>query len=191
MKTRAFCTPTANDIVRIHITSWRTCVKSFRRLEVFITNQSTLEICKNRNVIVVSSQIRVFVCINPFHRIDLATCFGELTHFFICQNSTSIDFHPLVPFGASRLSEGSLHIGRAGWEVKVSFTVLLLQHLLVAFCASQLFSLEEIHFSDVRIAPFFLNTNETSCSVSTPFFAVLAFFRGSFVLFLRFIRGSH
>ena len=86
---------------------------------------------------------------------NLATCFGELTHFFfICPNSTSIEFHPLVPFGASRLSEGSLHIGRAGWEVKVSFTVLLLQHLLlVAFYASQLFSFEEIHFSDLRNAP--------------------------------------
>ena len=38
--------------------------------------------------------------------------------------------------------------------MKVSLTVLLLQHfLLVAFCASQQSSLAEIHFSDVRNAP--------------------------------------
>ena len=52
---------------------------------------------------------------------------------------TCIELHPLVPFGAPRLSEISLHFGRAGWEVKVSFTVLLLQHfLLLAFSQTTL-----------------------------------------------------
>ena len=76
--------------------------------------------------------MRAFVCINAFHR--KYTFFGELTHFFICQNHACIELHPLVPLGASRLSEGSVHIGRARWEVKVSFTDLLLEHFLpVAF----------------------------------------------------------
>ena len=96
----------------------------------------------------------VFVGIDPLHRMDLAACFGELTHFFICQNNTCIEVHPLVPFGASRLSEGCLHIGRAGWEVKVSFTVLLQHFLPIAFCAYQPSSLEEFHSSDVRNAPY-------------------------------------
>ena len=124
--------------MRIHITSWRICAKSFRRLEVSTTNQSTLVLCKNGDIIATSSQIRVFVCVDPFHRIDLATCFGELLHFFICQNDSSNELQPLFPFGSSRLYEDSLHIGRAGWEVKVSFTVLLLlQHfLLIAFAHS-------------------------------------------------------
>ena len=104
------------------------------RLEISTTNQSPLVLCRNRDTIAISSQICVFVCINPFHRIDLATCFGELTRSFIRQNDSYNELHPLVPFGAPRLSEGSLHIGRAGWKVKISFTVLLLQHfLLVAF----------------------------------------------------------
>ena len=125
------CAPTANDIVRIHITSGRICAEVLPLSRSF-HNQSTLILCKNRNIIVLSSQIRVFfVCIDPFHRIDLAACFGELTHFFICQKNTCIEVHPLFPFGASRLSEDSLHVGRARWKVKVSFTVLLLQHLLL------------------------------------------------------------
>ena len=62
---------------------------------------------------------------------DFATCSGELSHFFIRQNNTSIELHP---FGASRLSDGSLHVGRARWTVKVSFNVLLLENFfLVAF----------------------------------------------------------
>ena len=130
-------TPTANDIVQIHITNWRICAESFCRVKISTNNQSTLVLCRNRNIIVISSQIRVCVCIIPFHRIDLATCFSELSHFFIRQNNTCIEPHPLVPFGASRLSEGCLHFGRAGWEVKVSFAVLLLQYfLLVAFAHS-------------------------------------------------------
>ena len=44
-----------------------------------------------------------------------------------------------------------MHVGRARWQVKVSFTVLLLQQY---FCAYQASSLEEIHSSDVHNAPF-------------------------------------
>ena len=78
------------------------------------------------------SQTRVFCLCSPFHRIDLADCFGELTHFFIRQNNTSIEVHPLFSLGASRLSESGLQNGRAGWEVEVS----------------------KIHSSGVRNAPF-------------------------------------
>ena len=92
---------------------------------------------------------------NHFHRIDLATCFSELSHFFIRQNNTCIELHPLVPLDASRLPESGLHIGRARWKVKVSFTIFLLQHfLLIAFCAYQPSSLEECHSSDVCNATF-------------------------------------
>ena len=139
-------------------------------LENSTTNQSSLVLCSYRSVIVVSSQIRV-----PFRRVDLAACFGELTHFFICQDNTCIELHPLVPFGASRLSEGSLHIGRAGWEVKSFFSVLLLQHFLPVAIAHSSHSHLKKSISLMFAMPFW-NRNETSCSVSTPFHAVLACF---------------
>ena len=44
----SLCRQTANDIVRIDITSWRICAKSFRRLEVSAPNQSTLILRRNR-----------------------------------------------------------------------------------------------------------------------------------------------
>ena len=84
---------------------------SFRRLEVSTTNQidsCTLQEQKRKSL---SLCRNAFLSVSTdFIGIDLATCFGELTHFFICQNDTSIEFHALVPFGASRLSEDSLHI---------------------------------------------------------------------------------
>ena len=112
------CAPAANDIVRIHIASWRICAESFCRLEICTANQWTLVLFRNRNIIGISSLIRVFVGINTFHRIDLATCFSELSHFFIRQNNTCIKLHPLVPFDASRLCESGLQSGRAEWCVR-------------------------------------------------------------------------
>ena len=133
--------------------------------------------------------MRVFVCINPFHGIDLAACFGELTHFFVCQNNTCIEPHPLVPFGASRLYEGSLHIGRAGREVKVSFTVLLLYHLLLVALThsshSHLKKSNSLMFAMPlleQIRHILYRLNSLLCNSGL--------FRGSFVLFLRFIRRS-
>ena len=147
-------TPIANNIVRIHITSWRICGKSFCRLEVSATNQTTLVLCRNGNVIIISSSMRVSVCIDPFHRIDLATCFGESSHFFIRQNNTCIELPPLVPFGASRLSESSFalracRMGCEGFIHRPSSSTLS----FCCFFAHQPSSLEEIHFSDVRNAP--------------------------------------
>ena len=112
-------------------------------------DQFSLIICGNKNIIVFSSQIHVLVCIDRFHRIDLAAWFGELT-----RTSSSVKITPALKFihlfhsvRLVSLSESSLHIGRAGWEVKVSFTVLLLQHfLLIVFFAFLPFSLEEMHF---------------------------------------------
>ena len=155
----SLCTPTANNIVRIHINSWRICLESFSCLEMSTTNQSALVLRSNGDIIVISSQTRVFVCIDPFHRIDLATCFGELPYFFTVKITPALNFiHFFHSVRLVSLSESSLHIGRAGWEVKVSFTVLLLQHfLLIAFCAFQPSSLEEIHSSGVRNAPFGTN----------------------------------
>ena len=62
-----------------------------------------------------------FVDFYPLHGIDLATCFGELTHFFICENDTCTEVHPLFPLGVSRLSESSLHVERTRWKGKISF----------------------------------------------------------------------
>ena len=130
----------------------------------------------------------VFVRIDPLHRMDLAACFGELTHFFICQNNICIEVHPLVPFGVSRLSEGCLHIKRARREVKASFTVLLLQHFLpFAFCAYQPSSLEEIHSSDVRNAPYGKDVRHLE---ATSLLCGSGLFRRAYELFLYFVRWS-
>ena len=42
------CTPCTNDIVRIHIMSWRVCVESFCRFEFSTTIQSTLVLLQER-----------------------------------------------------------------------------------------------------------------------------------------------
>ena len=128
------CAPTSNDTVRIHIASWRICAKSFCRLEISTANQSTLVLCGNRDIIVIFSQMRVFVCIDPFHRMDLANLPQS-----VVRTSSSVkiipafEVQPLVPFDVFRLSESGLHIGRAGSEVKMSLTVFLQHFLLVAF----------------------------------------------------------
>ena len=54
----SLCTPTAHEIVEIHITSGMICAKPFRCLEVCMAGRSTLALCKhaNINVIVESHQ---------------------------------------------------------------------------------------------------------------------------------------
>ena len=83
---------------------------------------------------------------------DLATCFSELTRFFVRQNDICIELRPLVTFGASRLSEGSLHIGRARWKVNIHSTVLLL-FFNCCYCSYRPSPLEEIHSFGVRNVP--------------------------------------
>ena len=58
----SLCAPTANDIARIHINSWRICAKSFCCLQVSPANQSTLVLCRTGDIIAISSQIDVSLC---------------------------------------------------------------------------------------------------------------------------------
>ena len=106
-------------------------------------------------MVVISSQMCVFVHFHPLHVIHLATCFGELARFLICQNSTCIELRPLLPFGTSRLSESSLHLWRTRCKVKISFTVPSSSTVSsCCFDAYQPSSLEEIHSSDAHNALF-------------------------------------
>ena len=94
----SLCTPTANDIVGIHIASGRICAKSFRCLGVCTAGRSTLVLGKYANMIVISLQMCVFVCVHPLHGRDLATCTCELTRFSICQNNNRIATHLCFPY---------------------------------------------------------------------------------------------
>ena len=114
------CRPTATILCE-STSPTREYAKSLRCLDVSATNQSTLALCRNKNIVPIPSQMCVFVDFYPLHGIDLATCISELTHFFICQNNTCIEVHPRFPFGVSRLSEGSLHVGWTRWEVTALF----------------------------------------------------------------------
>ena len=107
--------------------------------------------CRNRHIVAIPSQMCVFVHFYPLHGIDLATCFGALTHFLISQNNTCMDVQPLFPFGVSRLSEGSLLVGWTRWKVKISFTVLPSSTVSSCCCgAYQPSPLEDIHSSGVH-----------------------------------------
>ena len=112
------------------------------------------------------------MCINPFHRIDLATCFNQLSHVFSSQSDTCIELQPLCPFGASSLwgmlahqackarSEGFFHRPSAWALSSCCFCAILTWRRPFLWCSQ---------------CPFW-NRYETSRSASTPFFAVLVCF---------------
>ena len=149
------CTPTANDIVRIHIASKRICAKSLRCLEVSASNRSTLILCSHRHIVAIPPQLCIFVHFCSLHGIDLAIGVCELTHLFVLQNITCIETYPLFPLGTSRLSESSLHLRRTRCKVKIPFTIL--SSSTVSSCcldAWQPSSFEDIFAADAHNAMF-------------------------------------
>ena len=116
-----------------------------------------------------------FFRINPFHRIR--------------QNNTCIELHPLVPFHASRLSESGLHIGRAGRDVMISLTVLLLQHFLLVDFAQTSHPHLKKPISLMFPMPLLEQMRDILERLNS-FLCGSGLFRRSFGLFLRFIIGS-